>query len=503
MQLPSEAPMTEPAPLELLTPAEMARADALAVASGVPSLALMEAAGRAVARAITARWPKRPVLVLCGPGNNGGDGFVAARHLHDEGWPVDVALLGAPDRLSGDALSMAERWRGPLHAADPTRLAGRELVVDGLYGAGLSRDLDGKARELVEAVNGSDLSVVAIDLPSGIDGMTGTVRGAAVEASLTVTFFRLKPGHLLLPGRDHCGETAVADIGIPAAVLDVIGPRLFRNDPRLWRACLVHPEAAHKYQRGHAVMVSGGPWNTGAARLAAIAALRVGAGLVTVASPPEALPVNAAHLTAVMLEGIADPQALAAMMARRRARAVGLGPGLEPNEATRTMVEAVLATPCAAVLDAGALTAYEGNLGSLAATIAARSDRAVVLTPHEGEFRRLFGTLALGEAKWQRAAAAAQHSGAVVLLKGRDTVIAAPDGRIAVNDNAPSSLATAGSGDVLCGAVLGLLAQGAGGFAAAAAAAWLHGEAAAGFGPGLIAEDLPGLLPQALRHAAT
>jgi ADP-dependent NAD(P)H-hydrate dehydratase / NAD(P)H-hydrate epimerase len=318
-----------------------------------------------------------------------------------------------------------------------------------------------------------------------------------------VTFFRLKPGHLLLPGRDHCGETAVADIGIPAAVLDVIGPRLFRNDPRLWRACLVHPEAAHKYQRGHAVMVSGGPWNTGAARLAAIAALRVGAGLVTVASPPEALPVNAAHLTAVMLEGIADPQALAAMMARRRARAVGLGPGLEPNEATRTMVEAVLATPCAAVLDAGALTAYEGNLGSLAATIAARSDRAVVLTPHEGEFRRLFGTLALGEAKWQRAAAAAQHSGAVVLLKGRDTVIAAPDGRIAVNDNAPSSLATAGSGDVLCGAVLGLLAQGAGGFAAAAAAAWLHGEAAAGFGPGLIAEDLPGLLPQALRHAAT
>jgi len=501
MQLPSEASMTEPAPLELLTPAEMARADALAVASGVPSLALMEAAGRAVAREIMARWSRRPVLVLCGPGNNGGDGFVVARHLHDNGWPLEVALLGARDRLSGDALSMAERWRGPLHAADPSRLAGRELVVDGLYGAGLSRDLDGKARDLVEGVNGSDLPVVAIDLPSGIDGTTGAVRGAAVEASLTVTFFRLKPGHLLLPGRDHCGATVVADIGIPATVLDVIGPRLFRNDPRLWRACLTHPEAAHKYQRGHAVMVSGGPWNTGAARLAAIAALRVGAGLVTLASPPEALPVNAAHLTAVMLEGVADPPALLAMMARRRARAVGLGPGLEPNELTRTMVQAVLATPCAVVLDAGALTAYEGNLAPLAAAIMARSDRAVVLTPHEGEFRRLFGTLALDQAKWQRAAAAAQQSGAVVLLKGRDTVIAGPDGRIAINDNAPPNLATAGSGDVLCGAVLGLLAQGASGFAAAAAAAWLHGDAAAGFGPGLIAEDLPGLLPQALRHA--
>jgi ADP-dependent NAD(P)H-hydrate dehydratase / NAD(P)H-hydrate epimerase len=218
MQLPSEASMTEPAPLELLTPAEMARADALAVVSGVPSLALMEAAGRAVAREIMARWPRRPVLVLCGPGNNGGDGFVVARHLHDNGWPLEVALLGARDRLSGDALSMAERWRGPLHAADPSRLAGRELVVDGLYGAGLSRDLDGKARDLVEGVNGSDLPVVAIDLPSGIDGTTGAIRGAAVEASLTVTFFRLKPGHLLLPGRDHCGATVVADIGLPATI---------------------------------------------------------------------------------------------------------------------------------------------------------------------------------------------------------------------------------------------------------------------------------------------
>ena len=495
--------MSEPLALALLTPAEMARADALAIAAGVRSLALMEAAGGAVAEAIMARWTSRPVLVLCGPGNNGGDGFVAARHLRDNGWPVAVALLGGRDRLSGDAAAMAERWRGPVDAAEPGRLAGRQLVVDALYGTGLGRDIDGEARDLVGQVNGSGLPVVAVDLPSGIDGTTGAVRGIAVKASLTVTFFRLKPGHLLQPGRGHCGTTVVAEIGIPATVLDTIRPQLFRNDPRLWRDSLVHPEAAHKYQRGHAIMLSGGPWNTGAARLAAIAALRVGAGLVTVASPPAALPVNAAHLTAVMLEGVADPQSLVAMMTRRRARAVGLGPGLEPDQATRAMVEAVLATGVAAVLDAGALTAFAGNAAALAAAIAAVSDRPVVLTPHEGEFRRLFGDLAIDQAKWQRAAAAARLSGAVVLLKGSDTVIAAPDGRIAINDNAPPTLATAGSGDVLCGAVLGLLAQAADGFAAATAAAWLHGDAAAGFGPGLIAEDLPGLLPQALRHAAT
>jgi hydroxyethylthiazole kinase-like uncharacterized protein yjeF len=495
--------MTTTMPLELLTPAEMARADALAVASGIASLALMEAAGRAVAHEIMARWSRRPVLVLCGPGNNGGDGFVAARHLRDNGWPVEVAVLGARDRLAGDAAAMAERWSAAIDPADASRLAGRQLVVDALYGAGLSRDIDGEARHLIEQVNGSGLPVVAIDLPSGIDGTTGAERGAAVKASLTVTFFRLKPGHLLLPGRDHCGETVVTEIGIPAAVLDEIRPRLCRNDPRLWRDDLIQPPEAHKYQRGHAIMLSGGAWNTGAARLAAIAALRVGAGLVTLASPPEALPVNAAHLTAVMLEGVADPQGLVAMMARRRARAVGLGPGLPPDEATRAMVQAVLATHCAAVLDAGAVTAFEGNALTLSAAIAAHPDRAVVLTPHEGEFRRLFGAAATGQAKWQRAAEAARQSGAVVLLKGRDSVIAAPDGSIAINDNAPPNLATAGSGDVLCGAVLGLLAQGLSGFAAAAAATWLHGDSAAGFGPGLIAEDLPGLLPQALRHATT
>ncbi|MET0481340.1 MAG: NAD(P)H-hydrate epimerase, partial [Aestuariivirgaceae bacterium] len=237
-------------PIELLTPGEMARADALAVAAGVPSLDLMEAAGRAVATEIARRWEQRPALVLCGPGNNGGDGFVVARHLAAAGWPVAVALLGERDRLAGDAAIMAGRWQGPIDRAGPDCLAGRQLIVDGLFGAGLARDLDDETAMLVRQVNGSGIPVVAIDLPSGIDGTTGAMRGAAINAALTVTFFRLKPGHLLLPGRDHCGETVVVDIGIPEAALDAIGPRLLRNDPRLWRACLTLPQAAHKYQRG-------------------------------------------------------------------------------------------------------------------------------------------------------------------------------------------------------------------------------------------------------------
>ena len=491
-------------PIELLTPGEMARADALAVPAGVPSLDLMEAAGRAVAEEVARCWERRPALVLCGPGNNGGDGFVAARHLAAAGWPVAVALLGERDRLGGDAAIMAGRWQGSIDRAGPACLAGRQLVVDGLFGAGLARDLGEEAAMLVREVNAAGIPVVAIDLPSGIDGTTGTVRGDAIKAGLTVTFFRLKPGHLLLPGRDHCGETVVADIGIPATVLEAVGPRLFRNDPALWRRSLILPPAAHKYQRGHAVMLSGGPWHTGAARLAAVAALRVGAGLVTLASPTPALPINAAHLTAVMIEGLDDAAALPALLERRKARAVGLGPGLEPDQETRAMVLAALASGCAVVLDAGALTAFEGRAAALAAAIMARPERPVVLTPHDGEFRRLFGSsIAEIPAKWQRAAAAAREVGAVVVLKGRDTVIAATDGRAAINDNAPPALATAGSGDVLCGAVLGLLAQGADGFDAAAAAVWLHGEAATAFGPGLIAEDLPALLPLALRHATT
>lgn len=484
--------------IALLTPAEMARADAATIAAGTPGIVLMEAAGRAVADALAHRWPiGTRVLVLAGPGNNGGDGFVAARILRERGYLVRLMLLGDRSRIAGDARLAAERWPGPVEPADPATvgraLAEARVVVDALFGAGLARPLDGAAAALVAAVNAARRAVVAVDLPSGIDGATGRVMGAAIEAELSVTFFRMKPGHLLLPGRLNCGKVLVADIGIPDRVLAAIAPPHVRDLPALWQDALKAPGLAdHKYTRGHAVVVSGPMSRTGAARLAARAALRAGAGLVTLASPPDAMMVNAGHLTAVMLAKIADASALADLLADRRKNALLLGPAAGVGEGTRALLDAALAAPPALVLDADALTVIAADPAPVFARFAERG-APVVLTPHDGEFARLFPDLAPAAcdlSKPERAARAAERAEAVVVLKGADTVIAAPDGRRAIADNAPADLATAGSGDVLAGIVTGLLARGLPAFEAACAAVWLHGEAGRRAGPGLIAEDL-------------
>jgi hydroxyethylthiazole kinase-like uncharacterized protein yjeF len=486
---------------ELLTAAEMAEADRRAVAAGVPGMTLMEAAGRAVAEAAAALAPEGPVLVLAGPGNNGGDGFVAARRLAAAGREVALALLGDPARLRGDAAIARDRWPGTVAAASAS-LPPAALIVDALFGAGLDRPLAGPAAALVAAANDAPAPILAVDLPSGVGADDGAAAGPCVAAAATVTFFRRKPGHLLFPGRALCGPTTLADIGLPAAVLDAIRPRTFENAPALWAAALPRPgREAHKYARGHAVVVSGPMTRTGAARLAAGAALRAGAGLVTLASPGDALATNAAHLTAVMLRRAEGAEGLAALLSDRRITAVALGPGLGTGAAERAMVIAALAAAPAAVLDADALTAFADAPAALFAAIAA-GPAPVVLTPHDGEFARLFPDLGAGS-RLARARAAAARAGAVVILKGADSVIAAPDGRAAINANAPPWLATAGSGDVLAGVAAGLLAGGAPGFEAACAAVWLHGEAGAEAGPGLVAEDLaPALRPALARLAA-
>ena len=477
---------------ELLDPTEMARADRFAVEMGTPSLTLMERAGTAVADVVARHPYTTRIVVLCGPGNNGGDGFVAARILVQRGFKVRLALLGDRDRLSGDALQAAERWRHPVEEPAALDLDQAGLIVDALFGAGLARDLDGAARALVERMAASGKPIVAVDLPSGLDGATGKVRGAAAPARETVTFFRRKPGHLLEPGRSLCGRVRVADIGIPDAALDVIGPRTFVDMPQLWGEAFPVPATkGHKYDRGHAVVVSGPAWTSGAARLAARGALRAGAGLVTIALPPDALALQAASYAAVMarpMEGAGD---LAALLRDHRLGTVVLGPGLGIGEATREKI-AVAAPGRRLVLDADALTSYEGAPWALA-QVAARSV-GMVVTPHQGEFARLFhGDPAVLNApsKLAAARAAAARLGAVVVLKGSDTVIAAPDGQAAIAENAPPYLATAGAGDVLAGICGGLLAQGMAPFAAAAAAVWLHGEAARAAGPGLVADDLP------------
>jgi ADP-dependent NAD(P)H-hydrate dehydratase / NAD(P)H-hydrate epimerase len=484
----------------LLSPQQMAEADRLTIAGGIPGIVLMENAGRAVADAVARRWARRPVLVLSGPGNNGGDGFVAARILAERGWPVRLALFGDRAAMKGDAAAAAERWEGPVEVFGEAVLRGAELVIDALFGAGLARLIDGVAGAVIAALDARAIPVVAVDVPSGVDGASGEVRGCAPFASLTVTFFRRKPGHLLLPGRLHCGEVLVAPIGIPAAVLDRVRPDVAADDPEWWLPAFPWPgPESHKYTRGHA-LVAGGAVMTGAARLAARAAARLGAGLVTVAVPDAAFPIYAAALTGVLVEPTEEIGAFRVLLADVRRNAALIGPGAGTGRATREKALAILDAGKRAVLDADALTVFADDPQALFSAIGAAKTPTPVLTPHEGEFARLFDR---SGSKLERARRAARTSGAVMLLKGNDTVIAAPDGQAAISAGAPAELATAGSGDVLAGIVLGLLAQGMPAFEAAAAAVWLHADAARRIGPGLVAEDLIETMPEVLAALKT
>jgi len=485
---------------EILTVAEMGEADRLAVDAGVPSLKLMESAGAHVAREVIKRAPRAGVAVLCGPGNNGGDGYVAARLLKEKGHKVWVETYGDPAKLKGDALEMYRRWDGETRPISAERNG--EIIVDALFGAGISRPLEEDLYDVVAALNMSDAPVIAVDVPSGLLGDSGKPFGEiCVRAAATVTFFRKKPGHLLMPGRIYCGETCLADIGIPEKVLETICPKAFENGPDLWGPMFTLPKRdGHKYTRGHALVLCGPAHTTGAARLAARGALRVGAGLVTIASPSEAVSVNAAHLTAIMIRQCDNPQQLAALLEDKRLNAVALGPGLGVGAATKDFVFSVLESGASAVLDADALTSFSNDQAAL---FAKRLDRAV-LTPHQGEFERLFpGLLQEFDSRLMAARKAAVIANCIVVLKGANTIVAAPDGRAAINTNAPPWLATAGAGDVLAGFVVGLLSQGVPAFEAAACAVWLHGEAAAYFGLGLVAEDLPEMLPDVLQDLRT
>lgn len=486
--------------IELLTPDEMGRADAMTIATGVSGIELMERAGSAVATVLARRPAGTRFLVLCGRGNNGGDGFVVARRLSERGDRVRLALVGGIAALRGDAALAATRWHGPVEDAAAVAIDPSETIVDALLGAGLDRDVEGPLADLIGRINASPAAVVAVDLPSGIDGKTGQVRGHAVQAVETVTFFRRKPGHVLMPGRAHCGAVHLADIGIDDAVIARIAPKTLVNSPLLWGSAMPGLDpAGHKYRRGHALVVSAGIEATGAARLAARAALRVGAGLVTLATPGSALLVNAAACEAVMVRRSDGAEGLAALLRDRRRNAVVIGPGLDPDEATRAMVEAAILSTTLIIMDAGSLTAYEGRIDRLSNSVE-RSGSTLVVTPHDGEFARMFPDLAGLPDKPERARKAASRLGGTVLLKGPDTVVASPDGRAAIAENATADLSTAGSGDVLSGLVGGLLAQGMPAFEAACAAAWIHGEAGRQFGRGLIAEDLPDLVPAVLRR---
>jgi len=482
----------------ILTIEQTSEADRLTTQAGVTANQLMANAGLAVAQAIEQRWSPRRVTILCGPGNNGGDGFVVANLLAAEGWPVHVAMLGEREKLQGEARYHADQWQAVIGSVSPAALENAELVVDALFGAGLTRALQGEAAAILQAASQMGIPIVAVDVPSGLMGNTGEALGA-VASTLTVTFFCKKPAHLLQPGRQLCGEVVVADIGIKTDVLEQIKPSTFENIPALWQEQLPKlTESSHKYTRGHALVYGGYPM-TGAARLAARAAARAGAGLTTIAVPEIAFPIYAAALTSIMVAQIAKAEDFERLLNDKRITAYLIGPGAGNDETalqrTRQRALSMLATGQAIVIDADAITAFSNHFSTLKSAIKG----PCVMTPHEGEFSRLFGSVIAGKQdKLKRARLAAQESGAIIVLKGSDTVIAAPDGRAIINSNSPPTLATAGSGDVLSGVITGLLAQGMEPFMAAAAGVWLHGEAANEFGPGLIAEDLPEMLPRVL-----
>jgi ADP-dependent NAD(P)H-hydrate dehydratase / NAD(P)H-hydrate epimerase len=486
--------------LVLLTCAEMAKADAYAIAHGVPGIALMEAAGRAVALAVMQRHARHDVVVLCGPGNNGGDGFVAARHLREAGWPVRLVLVGDRQALRGDAAGAADAWAGNVEPWSDGLVDRHPLIVDALFGAGLSRPIDGAAAVAIDRINLDDLPVIAVDVPSGLHGDTGEVLGRALRATCTVTFFRGKPGHYSVEGLRRCGDLKVVDIGIPPAAVAEVRPRAWLNAPLLWRHVLRRQDVAdHKYARGH-LTILGGALATGAARLAALAGRRAGAGLVTIAAMRSTIPALQAAEPGNLIVDADDGTVFQRLLADERRNAILIGPGSGVSDRTKDAVLAALAKRRSVVLDADAISVFATDPDRLFGAI----DGPTLLTPHEGEFRRLFPDIGAGGGKVERVRRAAALSGATILLKGPDTVIAAPDGRAIVNVHASPALATAGSGDVLAGIAGGLLAQGVTPLAAAAAAAWIHGESARGLSrPGLIAEDLPSLIPEALQRACS
>ena len=474
----------------LLTPEEMGKADQYAVQHGTPGYTLMLAAGERILEYMLRTHPlAKTIGVLCGPGNNGGDGFVVAKRLRSLGKTVHVGLLGDPSKLKGDAAKAFSDWPGKITPLEAFPFDNCDLLIDALFGAGLSRGLEGTPAELVGRMNAASAPIIAVDLPSGLSGRTGKAEGAVVQATASVTFFRKKPGHLLLPGRELCGDVIVGDIGIPQTALTQLEAQLHENHPDLWRAEFPSPSlTGHKYSKGHALILSGPEFTTGASRLTAKAALRTGAGLISLCGTADALRIHAAHVTAIMLRHAETASDLKDLLDDARLTTLALGPGLGTSTDAEEKLTVALKADRKLILDADALTLLSQRGDASFAALKALNEPAI-LTPHAGEFKRLFGDLS-ETSKVEQAREAARQSGAIIVYKGADTVIAAPDGRAVINTNAPPWLATAGSGDTLTGIITGLRSQDMPAFEAACAGVWLHGEAANVLGPGLTADDL-------------
>lgn len=463
--------------IELLTTEEIKKAERAAISEGLTESILMEKAGKAVVDVILREFSPGSILVFCGSGKNGGDGKVVARLLTEKGWPVEiVSLIDLPS---------SEKIANAITQAD--------IIIDALLGTGVSRNLEGDILKIVKLINASSKPVVAIDLPTGIETDSGGCWGEAIQATHTVTFCRAKPGHFLLPGRLCTGKLFVKNIGIVDALIPE--PTHYLNSPALWKEYLKEPQPYdHKYTRG-ACLIAGSGAMPGALKLAALAARRVGAGLVRLTCKNEEYPILASEVLGDIIAPLSSAEEFLTYIRNPHHKALLWGTGAFPKESTKEQANLLLSTQKPCVLDGGALSSFEGKTLELTSHL----HENVILTPHEGEFLRLFPHLAFLQNKAEKAQKAAAEAGAVIVLKGYDTIIAAPNGKVIINANAPATLATAGTGDILAGLMVGLLAQGLPPFQAAAAAVWIHGEAASRKGLGLIAEDLLDEIPPVLQ----
>jgi hydroxyethylthiazole kinase-like uncharacterized protein yjeF len=508
--------------MELFSLNEMQRADALAMQSGILGLSLMEQAGNRVAYNIEqiCEGPSR-LCILAGPGNNGGDAFVVARLLSERAYKIDtfnvcLKAVHNSDKES-DAKKMREKWvkeGAKLHSIEDwttlkESIDSSALIIDGVFGAGLSRNIEGPLIEIIEFINQANTPVLAIDVPTGMNGNTGQIMGSALIADYTVSFHAPKQGHKLYPGKDLCGKLYIEDIGIPDRVTKTIAPKQYENTPDLWKACLKpRSSQSHKYNYGAVLVVVGDHTMRGASVLSSNAAIKAGAGLVTLAlNKEEEGTVHPKSFAAIMHNVIpetSDEKGWDQLFAEKKITAALIGPGACPTEETRQKCLALLKQNSLVVIDAGALTAFQDHREALIESLSERSlaHPKVILTPHEGEFKKLFPALDLSD-KVNAAREAAKETQSIVLIKGADTVIASPDGRVMINTNAPPTLATAGTGDVLAGIITALASNKDNpAFEAAAAGVYIHAECANQISLELVADDLVGQIPIAKKKVS-
>jgi len=460
------------------------------------SYEFMERAGHEVFKLIENNFTKKQsVIVLCGPGNNGGDGFVVARYLMEEGYKVKVYTFANKDNYIGDALEALKNFKGVIKALSFFNLEKKALIVDALFGIGLKRKIKGRLKKIFQQIKKSNNPVVSVDIPSGISSSDGKILGSAIKATFTVTFHRKKAGHVLGDGKEFSGKLSVVDIGFSNKKMK---NRYIENSPHLWVKYFPWKKiSGHKYSRGRVVVHGGQKEFTGATILSAQAALRTGTGSVKIICSKNTLQIYSLKFPSVLKTEINNIYQLEKFLKKEKITSILIGPGAGSNKKVKEIVKLILRKVKYAVIDADALTCFKNDLKSLYNLL----DKNKIITPHLGEFHRIFPTIKKKLNNVDKVLIATKLTKSNIVLKGSSTIIISYDKKIIINDHSSSELAVIGSGDVLSGLIVSLVGdKKMSPFLAGCAATWIHGDIAKKYGKGLIAEDIVKGIPAALKR---